>query len=165
MNVHDQLSQLAATVRGAKTMPMSGSCLVNRAEMLEVLERLCDELPRSLAHADALLSGRDAVLAAGREQAESLLEGARAEREQLIEHSEVLVAARARAATVTAAAQAESTRLHADRRPSRPGCMLTLTTTSRASLPSRPGCWPTPTTTSIASLPSSRCFSVSSDRR
>jgi hypothetical protein len=114
MNVHDQLSQLAATVRGAKTMPMSGSCLVNRAEMLEVLERLRDELPTSLAHADALLSGRDAVLAAGREQAESLLEGARAEREQLIEHSDVLVAARARAATVTAAVQAESTRLRAD---------------------------------------------------
>ena len=114
MDVHDQLNQLAATVRGAKTMPMSASCLINRAEMLDVLERLRDELPANLDAADALLSNRDAVLAAGREQVERLLEGARAEREQLIEHSDVLVAARARAATVTAAVQAESTRLRAD---------------------------------------------------
>jgi hypothetical protein len=114
MDVRDQINQLATMVRGAKTMPMSTSCLVNRAEMLEVLERLRDGLPASLNQADALLSDRDAVLAAGREQAEGLLESARAEREQLIEQAEVLVAARARAATVTAAARDESTRLQAD---------------------------------------------------
>jgi hypothetical protein len=114
MDVHDQLNQLAATVRGAKTMPMSASCLINRAEMLDVLERLRDELPANLDAADALLSNRDAVLAAGREQVERLLEGARAEREQLIEQTDVLVAARAHAATLTTAARAESARLRAD---------------------------------------------------
>lgn len=114
MDVHDKLNQLAATVRGAKTMPMSASCLVNRAEMLDALERLRDELPANLDHADALLSDRDAVLEAGREQAERLLEGARGERELLIEATDVLVAARERAAAVTTAARAESTRLLAD---------------------------------------------------
>lgn len=114
MEVHDQLNQLAATVRSAKTMPMSASCLVNQAEMLAVLERLRDELPAKLDHAETLLSARDAVLAAGREQVECLLEGARGEREQLIEQSDVLVAAQARAATVTKEALAESTRLLAD---------------------------------------------------
>jgi len=114
MEVHDELNQLAATVRGAKTMPMSASCLVNRVEMLAALERLRDELPANLDHADALLSDRDAVLAAGREQAERVLEGARGERELLIEQTDVLVAARARAFAVTTAARAESTRLLAD---------------------------------------------------
>jgi hypothetical protein len=114
MDVHDQLNELATIVRGAKTMPLSTSCLVNRAEMLDVLERLRDQLPAALDQADALLSERDAVLAAGREQAERLMEGARAEREQLIEQTDVLVAARARAATVTTAAREESTRLRAE---------------------------------------------------
>jgi hypothetical protein len=114
MDVHDQLNQLAAVVRSAKAMPMSASCLVNRSEMLDILERLRDELPANLDHAEALLSDRDAVLAAGREQAERLLERARGEREQLIEQTDVLVAARARAATVTTEARAESTRLLAD---------------------------------------------------
>jgi len=53
MDVYDRLNQLTATVRSAKPMPMSASCLVNRAEMLETLERLRDELPTTLNHADA----------------------------------------------------------------------------------------------------------------
>jgi hypothetical protein len=114
MDVHDQLNLLETMVRGARAMPMSASCLVSRAETLEAIERLRDVLPTDLDHAGALLSDRDAVLAAGREQAERLLEGARAEREQLIEQTDVLVAARARAATVTTEARAEATRLLTD---------------------------------------------------
>ena len=114
MDVHDQLNQIAATVRAAKAMPMSASCLVNRTELLEALERLRDVLPASLDDADALLSDRDAVVTAGREEAERLLEGARAEREQLIEQTEILVAARERAAAVVTQARVESTRLLAD---------------------------------------------------
>jgi cell division septum initiation protein DivIVA len=114
MDVQDRLNQLEATVRGAKTMPMSASCLVNRAEMLGILARFRAELPVNLDHADALLSEREAVLAAAREEAEGILEVARGEREQLIEQTDVLVAARGRAARVTAEARAESTRLLAD---------------------------------------------------
>ena len=114
MDVHDQLNQLAATVRDAKAMPMSASCLVNRAETLDALERLRSILPVNLDHADALLSERDAVVEAGREEAERLLDGARAERDQLIEQTDVLVAARERASAVATAARAEATRLLAD---------------------------------------------------
>jgi hypothetical protein len=114
VDVDDQLNQIVATVRGAKAMPMSASCLVNRTEMLEALERLRDVLPASLDHADALLSDRDAVLTAGHEEAARVLEGARAEREQLIEQTDVVVAARERAATVASQATAEATRLLAD---------------------------------------------------
>jgi hypothetical protein len=114
VDVHDQLNQLETMVRDAKAMPMSASCLVNRAETLDAIERLRDVLPTDLDHADALLSDRDAVLAAGREQAERILEAAGAEREQLIEQTQVLVAARARAAAVTTEARTEATRLLAD---------------------------------------------------
>src|ERR1019366_4132732 len=84
------------------------------AEMLEILERLRQELPANLHHAQALLSDREAVLAAGRQEAERILEGARGEREQLIDQAEVLVAARARATAVSEQARAESGRLLAD---------------------------------------------------
>jgi cell division septum initiation protein DivIVA len=114
VDVHDQLDQIAATVRDAKAMPMSASCLVNRTEMLEALERLRHILPASLDHADALLSDRDALVTAGHEEAKRLLEVALAEREQLIEQSDVLVAARERAAAVATQAQGEATRLLAD---------------------------------------------------
>jgi cell division septum initiation protein DivIVA len=114
VDVHDQLSQIAATVRGAKAMPMSASCLVNRAELLDALERVREVLPVDLDQADALLSERDAVVAAGRSEAEQLVEDAHAERELLIEQTDVLVAARERAGAVAAQARAEATRLLAD---------------------------------------------------
>ncbi|MDQ1536461.1 MAG: hypothetical protein QOE58_854 [Actinomycetota bacterium] len=110
----NRLDQLMATVRDAKAMPMSTSCLVNRAEMLDRLERLRDDLSANRDHADALLSDRETVLSATREQAERILEIARREREDLIEKSDLLVAARARAAAVTMESQAESIRLLAD---------------------------------------------------
>jgi cell division septum initiation protein DivIVA len=114
VDVHDQLNQIAATVRGAKAMPMSASCLVNRAELLDALERVRDVLPVDLDQADALLSERDAVVAAGRSEADQLVEDAHAERELLIEQTDVLVAARERAGAVAAQARAEATRLLAD---------------------------------------------------
>jgi cell division septum initiation protein DivIVA len=114
MDVHDQLARITATVRDAKAMPMSASCLVNRAELLEDLESLRACLPADLEHADALLSDRDAIVASGQAEADRLLEAARAEREQLLEQTDVLVSARERAAEVIAQARAEATRLLSD---------------------------------------------------
>ena len=114
MDIHDRLNQLTAMVRGAKAMPMSASCLVNRAELLEQLQWLREELPANLDHADALLSEREAVLTAAREEAGRILEGAQSERAQLIEQTDVLVSARARAAEVTTQARGESVRLLGD---------------------------------------------------
>jgi F0F1-type ATP synthase membrane subunit b/b' len=114
MDVHDRLNEIAATVRAAKAMPMSASCLVNRNEILDALERVRDVLPVDLDQADALLSDRDAVVAAGRVEAEHLLEAARVERDQLIEQTDVLVAARERADAVVAQARTEAARLLAD---------------------------------------------------
>ncbi|MDQ1482281.1 MAG: hypothetical protein QOF35_357 [Actinomycetota bacterium] len=114
MDIHDRLDQLAAMVRNAKPMPMSASCLVNRAEMLEVVDRMRVELPANLNHADALWAAREAVLTAGREEVQRIVADAHSERARLIEQSDVLQAARALAATATTDARVESTRLLAD---------------------------------------------------
>jgi hypothetical protein len=114
MDVHDQLTHLEATVHGAKAMPMSGSCLVNRADMLETIGRLRAAIPATLDHADAVLSERDAILAAGREQADRIVEAGRGERERLISQSDVLIAATVSADAVTAQARAEASRLLAE---------------------------------------------------
>ena len=114
MDVHDRLDQLTAMVRSAKAMPMSGSCLVNRIELLEQLQQLREELPANLDHAEAVLADRAAVLAAGREEVTRILDAARVERAELIEQAGVLVSARARAATVTTQARDESRLLLGD---------------------------------------------------
>ena len=114
MDVQDRLNELTAMVRSAKAMPMSGSCLVNRADMLEILERMRKTLPANLHDAQVLLTDREAVLADARQQGQAIVAAAHNERDQLIEQSDVLVAARARAAAVITQAQAESVRLLAE---------------------------------------------------
>jgi len=114
MDVHEELNHLDATIRGAKAMPMSASCLVNRAEMLEIVGRLRGALPANLDHANAVLSERDSVLASGRQQAERLVQAARAEREALIDQSDVLRVARERAAAITEQTRGEAIRLLTD---------------------------------------------------
>jgi hypothetical protein len=98
-------------VEDARAMPMSASALVNRAELLALLDDLRELLPEELHHADLLLSDRDAVVNQGREEAEQLLARAQEEHDRLVEETEVVTAARARAAQVQAQAQAEATRL------------------------------------------------------
>ena len=114
MDVHDQLERITTIVRDARAMPMSASCMVNRTEMLDALDRLRDLRPADLEHADALLHDRDAVVASGQAEADRLRGEAEAEREKLLEQTDVLVEARERAATVVAQARAEATRLLAD---------------------------------------------------
>ncbi|WP_426561477.1 hypothetical protein ACPPVT_14695 [Angustibacter sp. McL0619] len=111
MDVHGKLDEVTHYVEDARAMPMSASALVNRAELLAMLDDLRELLPEELHHADILLSDRDAVVAQGREEAERLLAQAQAEHDRLVEQSEVVVSARTRAAQVQAQAQAEATRL------------------------------------------------------
>ena len=111
MDVHDKLDQITALMEDARAMPMSASALVNRAEVIGLLDELRDLLPEQLHDADLLLSDREAVVAQGRSQAEQLLAKAQAEHDRLVEETQVMTAARERAAALQLTAQAESQRL------------------------------------------------------
>jgi hypothetical protein len=111
VDVHDKLDEITQYVEDARAMPMSASALVNRVELLGLLDELRDLLPEELHHADLLLNDRAAVVEQGRAQAEQLLTQAQAEHDRLVEQTEVVRAARERAAQVQQQAQAEATRL------------------------------------------------------
>jgi hypothetical protein len=111
VDVHDKLDEITRYVEDARAMPMSASALVNRAELLGLLDELRELLPEELHHADLLLSDREAVVEQGRAEAEQLLKDAQAEHDRLVEQTEVVAAARRRAAQVQTQAQAEATRL------------------------------------------------------
>jgi hypothetical protein len=111
VDVHDKLDEITQYVEDARAMPMSASALVNRVELLGLLDELRELIPEELHHADLLLSDREAVVEQGRAQAEQLLIQAQAEHDRLVEQTEVVQAARERAAQVQLQAQAEATRL------------------------------------------------------
>jgi cell division septum initiation protein DivIVA len=114
--LQEVLDRLTRTVREARAMPMSASCVVHRGEVLELLEELSAGLPRALGQARDVLAERDEVVADGRREAARLVEAARAEREELLRGTEVQQAAHAEAARTLAEAeeQARARRLEAE---------------------------------------------------
>ena len=102
------VEQLLRLVRDARAMPMSASCVVNRGEVVGLLEDIQRRLPEELSQASAVLADREAVVAQGRAEAEALLEQARAQQEVLVSQSEVHRAAQARVDALLAETREES---------------------------------------------------------
>ncbi|SFD00048.1 ATP synthase F0 subunit B [Streptomyces aidingensis] len=108
MDVHQRLDEIVATVQSAKGMPMSASCVVNRADLLARLRELRDELPDSLSQARQLLGGRDQVVAEARQEAERIVQAAHAERGSLIDGTEIVQRAQAEADRILSEARREA---------------------------------------------------------
>lgn len=89
MDVHDKLDDLTALVESARAMPMSASCIVNRAEVLALLDDLRELLPEEFRHAELLLQDREAVVEEGRREAQRVIEEAEVEHVRLRSEAEV----------------------------------------------------------------------------
>jgi hypothetical protein len=114
MDVHDKLDELTALVENARSMPMSASCVVNRGEVLGLLEEVRELLPEEFRHAQMLLADRESVLDEGRREVERLLDKAEQERRALTAQEEIVVEANREAERIKAAAAAEAARMRTE---------------------------------------------------
>lgn len=89
VDVQKKLDEIVSVVSGARSMPMSASCVVNRAELLSLFDELRAALPDSLAQARELIGDRDHMVERARMEAERIIENAHAERGSLISDTEV----------------------------------------------------------------------------
>jgi vacuolar-type H+-ATPase subunit H len=89
VDVQKKLDEIVAAVGSARSMPMSASCVVNRADLLSMLEEVRQALPGSLAQAQELIGGREQMVEQARQEAERIIETAHAERGSLISDTEV----------------------------------------------------------------------------
>ncbi|MBC7290535.1 MAG: hypothetical protein H5T83_04245 [Actinotalea sp.] len=108
------LDALEHAVSQARAMPMSSSVLVNRAELLDLLESARAILPAQLARADEVLADADTVLADGRREAEEVVQAARERAEELVGEQEVVRAAQRRAEEIVAEAERTAAGLRRD---------------------------------------------------
>ncbi|WP_171170199.1 cell division initiation protein [Streptomyces sp. I05A-00742] len=114
MDVQKKLDEIVAAVAGARAMPMSASCVINRAELLARLEEVRAALPGSLAQARELIGGREQLVADAREEAERIIESARAHRGSLISGTEVARESREEAERILAEARREADGIRAE---------------------------------------------------
>ncbi|WP_149202753.1 ATP synthase F0 subunit B [Actinotalea subterranea] len=108
------LEALEHAVSQARAMPMSSSVLVNRAELLDLLDQAFAVLPTQLTEADEVLAGADEVLADARARAEQVIAAARARADELVATEQVVVAARVRADEIVAEAERTAVALRRD---------------------------------------------------
>jgi len=111
VDVHDKLDDLSSMVENARAMPMSASCVVNRGQVLDLLDEVRALLPDSLAQADDVLADREDLLAAARGEAEQIILEARGHARELVGEHEIYRAAVAEADAVRADADAEAARM------------------------------------------------------
>ncbi|MFF4983307.1 cell division initiation protein [Streptomyces sp. NPDC001046] len=114
MDVQKKLDEIVAAVSGARSMPMSASCVVNRAELLAMLEELRAALPDSLAEARELIGDREQMVEQARQEAQRIIDGAHAERGSLISGTEVARRSQAEADRILAEARQEAEEVRAE---------------------------------------------------
>jgi hypothetical protein len=107
----DRIDEVLALVEGARSVPMSRNCMIDRGELIAALEQLREELPTEMRRATALLEERDKIIDAGRREAERIIAEGEAEHVRLVSVNEIVVSAEHEAARVTADARAETQRL------------------------------------------------------
>jgi F0F1-type ATP synthase membrane subunit b/b' len=106
-----QLRRVADLIASARPMPLSASVMINREEVLELLEDAIERLPDELRQSRWLLKERDDFLAKTRRDADDILDAARARAERMVQRTEVVKAAELRARQTVDAADDEARRL------------------------------------------------------
>jgi cell division septum initiation protein DivIVA len=114
--VQGKLDELTAVLESARAMPMSASCVVNRTEVLALLDELRGLLPEEITEARTVLQDKDDVLADGRREAARIIAQAREERLRMLSEHEVFVQAQTEADRLVweATSSAEAMRAEVD---------------------------------------------------
>ena len=105
------LNRIAEIIENARPMPLSASSMINKEEVLELLDDAIDRLPDELRAARWLLKERDEFLAKVRREGDEILDQARTRAERMVQRTEVVKAAEQRARQIIDAAEAEARRM------------------------------------------------------
>lgn len=106
--IEQRLTALRDLVASARSMPMSASCVVNRSELLELIDDIQAALPGELAAARDVIGSQQAALADGEARAARIVGEAREQALRQAGHSEQVQVAEERAARILADAEEEA---------------------------------------------------------
>ena len=105
MDLAGRLQQLEQLVLEAKSMPLSSSVLVNRDEILQMLNQMQESLPEEIKQARWIVKDREDLLGKARAEGERIVEQAHEEQRRMALKEEVARRADAEAQTILEDAQ------------------------------------------------------------
>ena len=117
--LYETVDELATVIENARSVPMSGSCMVPRDHLLDLLDDLRESLPEDVQAAGAIVEQRTEILQQAQAEAERLTGRTRLEADQLLssaqrQRDDLLGTARRQRDDLLARAQAEAEALLAD---------------------------------------------------
>jgi cell division septum initiation protein DivIVA len=111
VDVDAKLDELRRTIEQARSMPMSASAVVNRGEVLELIDEIRSAMAVAFTDSDRVMADRASVVDEGRREADQIIADARNERERIISDTDVYKVAKRQADDVLDKARAESDEL------------------------------------------------------
>lgn len=72
MTTVDRLQELRRMLTDARPVPMSASCMVNRADALKIVDAALAELPKEISEAKAVISERESQRLAGKDEGDRI---------------------------------------------------------------------------------------------
>ena len=90
MDLSSRIQRLEDLVRDAKSMPLSSSALLNREEVLELIEELKVAVPEEIKQARWVVKDREELLSKARRDSENMVDQAREEQLRLASHEAVV---------------------------------------------------------------------------
>lgn len=104
------LRRATSIVESARTVPLSTSVMIDRDELLELLNHTISKFPEELRQARWLVKEREDFRAQGMREGEEIVNQARARAERMVQRTEVVKAAEKRARRIIDAAEADARR-------------------------------------------------------
>src|SRR4051794_19354496 len=117
--LYETVDELSTVIENARSVPMSGSCMVPRDHLLDLLDDLRESLPADVRAAGAIVEQRTEILQQAQEEAEHLTSRTRDEAEHLLagarrQRDQLIARAHGEADELLAEAEAEAGRLVAE---------------------------------------------------
>lgn len=114
MEVHDKIAEIVTMVDESRTMPMSSTVMINKQQLLTMLDEVREGLPGNLRAAEAVLGQREALLIEARGNAERIETEAREEHARLVADHSVTQAAHIEADDILRQAREQADAIRGD---------------------------------------------------
>lgn len=114
LDVDALLNRVMTLISNAKSMPLSASVLINKEEILDLLQEAVQRMPEDVHHARRMLKEREDFQARTEREAGEILAAARDRAERMVARTEVVRQAELRAQRMIDDARAEAHRLRHD---------------------------------------------------
>ena len=106
--IEEAISQLYEIIQDARSVPLSSDkCMVERDQILDLLDEISNELPNELKQAKTIVESRNEVITNAKREAENILKQAEQRARQMISHEEVYLQAQKEADDLMKNAQAK----------------------------------------------------------